>query len=127
MGLVPGLKTVMAQAAMGFQHHTSVRSAIRARQKLRVSLSDNPDASHILRPLELSYWGRLWMAAAWSETFEDFLTFRLDQVANLAVLPQLFVEEDGKTLADLRLRDTAPGQTVTAREHNATVTPDHQP
>ena len=98
-----------AQAAMGFQHHTSVRSAIRARQKLRVSLNDNPDASHILRPLELSYWGRLWMAAAWSETFEDFLTFRLDQVANLAVLPQLFVEEDGKTLADLRLRDTAPG------------------
>lgn len=89
-----------AEAALGFQHHGAVRAAIRARQKLRVALADDSFAERVLRPLELDYWGRLWTATAWCETEGDFLRFRLDRLRKLTVLPQLFVEEEGKTLAD---------------------------
>lgn len=93
-----------AQATLGFQHHAAIRSAIRARQKLRVVLETGDPAGLIIRPLHLEYWGRLWMVTAWSETDADFRTIRLDQVVQLFVLPQLFVEEEGKSLSDYRAR-----------------------
>lgn len=93
-----------AQATLGFQHHATIRSAIRARQKLRLTLEDGEGAGVIIRPLHLEYWGRLWMVTAWSETEGDFRTIRLDRITRLAVLPQLFVEEEGKTLSDFRAR-----------------------
>lgn len=96
-----------AQATLGFQHHATIRSAIRARQKLRLALEGDAAGGRIVRPLHLEYWGRLWMVTVWSETEADFATIRLDRVARLDVLPQLFVEEEGKTLADLRSRQSA--------------------
>ena len=91
-----------AQATLGFQHHVAVRSAIRSRQKLRLTLKDEPDTEQILRPLHLEYWGRLWIMTAWSETDAGFRTLGLDQICGLQVLPQLFVEEEGKSLSDYR-------------------------
>lgn len=91
-----------AQATLGFQHHAAVRAAIRARQKLRLSLEDGPATGVIVRPLHLEYWGRLWMMTAWSETDGDFRTIRLDRITQVNVLPQLFVEEEGKSLSDFR-------------------------
>jgi predicted DNA-binding transcriptional regulator YafY len=86
-----------ADAARGFAHMPQVRAAIRARQKLRVTL---PDATHDIRPLHLDYWGRVWTCIAWSETRGAFLRFPLDRIRSVAPLPGLFVDEPGKRLAD---------------------------
>ena len=90
-----------AEAAGGFAHMPRIRAAIRARQRLRISLRDEGKTQDI-RPLHLDYWGRIWTCVAWSDTEGDFLTFRIDRIADLTALPGLFVEEPGKSLADWR-------------------------
>ena len=90
-----------ADAARGFQHMPTLRAAIRARQKLEVTLDGDP---RIIRPLQLDYWGRVWTVTVWCETAADFATLRVDQITALKILPQLFVEEQGKTLIDFRAR-----------------------
>lgn len=91
-----------ADAARGFRHMPQLRAAIRARQKVRVQVRDDDGAlnDRVLRPLQLDYWGRVWTAVAWCETARDFKEFRVDRIETLAVLPQLFIEEEGKRLAD---------------------------
>ena len=93
-----------ADAARGFQHMPSLRRAIQARQKVRISLRNATGQVTIraIRPLHLEYWGRIWTITAWCELRSDFRTFRLDRIDELNVLPQLFLEEPGKTLADYR-------------------------
>jgi len=91
-----------ADAAKGFQFMPSLRSAIRSRQKVRLDYDDpkfeqNPQ---IVRPLKLDYWGRVWTATVWSDTQNAFTKLRVDKITKLDVLPQLFVEEEGKTLLD---------------------------
>ena len=91
-----------ADAAHGFVHMPPLRDAIRARQKLRIGYND-PDDRHslrVIRPLKLDYWGRVWTATAWCENANDFRLFRADRISTLEVLPELFVDEPGKTLAD---------------------------
>jgi predicted DNA-binding transcriptional regulator YafY len=80
----------------------AIRAAIRARQKLRIAYRDaEADVTdRVIRPLDLGYWGRLWTTTAWCETSGDFQLFRVDRIDRLVVLPQLFVDESGKTLAD---------------------------
>jgi len=80
----------------------SLRSAIRSRQKVRLTYDDPKSTStlHIIRPLKLDYWGRVWTVTVWSETTENFEVQRVDRITQLDVLPQLFVEEQGKTLQD---------------------------
>jgi len=88
-----------AEAAQGFRHMPAFRKAIRARQKLRVKL-DAEDRTHIVRPLHLDYWGRVWTCVVWDETDDTFATFRMDRVTDLTPLPGLFVDEAGKRLKD---------------------------
>lgn len=91
-----------ADAAKGFQHMPSIRSATRSRQKLRITYRDldNTVTERTIRPLQMDYWGRLWTATVWCETTGDFAELRVDRIEALQVLPQLFTEEPGKTLAD---------------------------
>ena len=91
-----------AEAARGFQHMPALRAAIRARQKLRiVYVNDAGTATErTIRPLQIEYWGRVWTATAWCELRTDFRVFRVDRITTLKVLPQLFVDEPGKALAD---------------------------
>jgi predicted DNA-binding transcriptional regulator YafY len=91
-----------ADAAKGFQHMPSIRSATRSRQKLRITYRDldNTVTERTIRPLQMDYWGRLWTATVWCETTGDFTELRVDRIETLQVLPQLFTEEPGKTLAD---------------------------
>ncbi|MEL7115102.1 MAG: YafY family protein [Pseudomonadota bacterium] len=91
-----------ADAAKGFQHMPAMRGAIRARQKLRITYRDLSEVvtERVVRPLELEYWGRVWTATCWCELREDFRVFRIDRIETLQTLPALFVDEDGKTLAD---------------------------
>lgn len=91
-----------ADAAAGFAHMPKIRAAIRSRQKLRLAyraLDDTP-SRRTVRPLQLEYWGRVWTLTAWCESREDFRVFRVDRIETLDILPELFVDEPGRTLAD---------------------------
>ncbi|PRX35323.1 HTH domain-containing protein [Meinhardsimonia xiamenensis] len=98
-----------ADAAPGFRHLPRLRAAIRSRQKLAIEhrALDGRDSARVIRPLELDYWGRVWTVTAWCETARDFRIFRADRILSVRALPALFVEEQGKTLADFRARREA--------------------
>ena len=100
--------TPFADAARGLSHMATLRGAIRGRQKLRIAYR-TPDGTltrRTIRPLKLESWGRVWTLAAWCEAREAFREFRLDLIEEAAALPELFVDEPGKTLADFAARDT---------------------
>jgi predicted DNA-binding transcriptional regulator YafY len=90
-----------ADAARGFQHMPAIRGAIRARQKLRVTYRNDQSelTDRVIRPLQLEYWGRVWTTTVWCELRADFRVLRVDRIQTLRVLPQLFIDEPGKTLA----------------------------
>jgi len=91
-----------ADAAHGFAHMPKIRAAIRARQKLAVDYTDlqGEQTLRTIRPLQLEYWGRVWTVTVWCEFSSDFRVLRVDRITALAVRPELFVEEQGKTLID---------------------------
>ncbi len=91
-----------ADAARGFRHMPALRAAIRARQKLALAYRDaeGRTSSRTIRPLQMEYWGRVWTLTAWDETRADFRSFRVDRIEDLRALPELFVDEPGKSLAD---------------------------
>ncbi len=89
-----------AEASRGFRHMPAIRAAIRARQKLRLLLPGDPQPRRVVRPLRLDYWGRVWTVTAWDETTAAFAVLRVDLLEEILVLPQLFVDEPGRTLAD---------------------------
>lgn len=86
-----------ADAARGFRHLPIMRQAIRSRQKLAIT---HDGMERTVRPLKLDYWGRLWTCVVWCETTNGFADLRIDQISALRVLPSLFVNETGKSLAD---------------------------
>lgn len=89
-------------AAAGFRFMPQIRKAIRARQKLKIEYSDDAGnrSTRVIRPLQMEYWGRVWTASCWCELRADFRLFRIDRICALTVLAELFVEEQGKSLAD---------------------------
>lgn len=91
-----------ADAAYGFAHVPPLRAAIRARQKLRIGYRDTegPPSSRVIRPLKLDYWGRIWTITTWCEHSDGFKVFRVDRITDLEVLPELFVDELGRSLDD---------------------------
>lgn len=91
-----------SDAARGFTHLPTLRSAIRARQKLRLRYAerDGTLVAATVRPLHIEYWGRIWTLTAWCDLQEAFRVFRVDLIEEAAALPELFSDEPGKTLAD---------------------------
>lgn len=91
-----------ADAARGFAHMPTLRAAIRAKQKLRLTYTskDARVTTRTIRPLHMEYWGRIWTLTSWCELREDFRVFRVDLIQTAEALPELFVDEPGKTLAD---------------------------
>ncbi|GFE65853.1 helix-turn-helix transcriptional regulator [Litoreibacter roseus] len=91
-----------ADAAGGFRYMPQIRQAIRARQKLQIAYAtpDGNRTERVIRPLQMEYWGRVWTTTTWCELRSDFRVFRIDRIRALSVLAELFVEEQGKSLAD---------------------------
>lgn len=87
------------QAGTALQHLATVRSAIKARQRLRVAL--NSGRIEDLRPLKLDYWGRVWILTGYGETSQSFVKMHVSAVKTVNVLPGLFVAEGGKGLEDI--------------------------
>ena len=91
-----------AETTQALRHLEPLRTAIRAKQKLRVTGTDG--VARDVRPLKLDYWGRVWTLGVWDETHGRFAKIRVDQMNDLSVLPGLFVEEPGKSLKDFLLQ-----------------------
>lgn len=91
-----------ADAANGFRFMPQIRHAIRARQKLQISYAKpgGPTEDRVIRPLQMEYWGRVWTTTCWCELRGDFRSFRIDRMRAVKPLAELFVEEQGKSLAD---------------------------
>ena len=91
-----------ADAMRGFGQMPTLRAAIRARQKLRLIYRSKGDriTTRTVRPLHMEYWGRVWTLTAWCELRNAFRVFRVDLIQNAEPLPEMFVDEPGKRLAD---------------------------
>jgi predicted DNA-binding transcriptional regulator YafY len=85
---------------------TLAREALVARRKLRLRYRDKGDAisERVVRPLGAFYWGRTWTLAAYCELRQDFRNFRVDRMADCALLADTFADEPGRTLADMMAR-----------------------
>ncbi|MCX7559454.1 YafY family protein [Sulfitobacter sp. F26204] len=94
--------TPFASPTRNLTHMPLLRSAIKARQKIRLTytFADGTVTSDTIRPLHMEYWGRVWTLTAWCEGQNDFRVFRLDLIESTEALADLFVDEPGKTLAD---------------------------
>ena len=95
-------ETPFADPTRTVSHLPLLRAALQARQKVRLTYTDPAGriTARTVRPLHIEYWGRLWSLVAWCELAGDFRSFRLDLIESLEALPELFVEEEGKRLAD---------------------------
>lgn len=91
-----------ADPTRNLTHMPLLRSAIKARQKVRLTYTSRDGAvtSRVIRPLHMEYWGRVWTLTSWCELREAFRVFRLDLIDSAEALPDLFVDEPGKALAD---------------------------
>lgn len=92
-----------ADPTRNLTHMPLLRSAIRARQKVRMTYTSRDGAvtGQVIRPLHMEYWGRVWTLTAWCEKRQGFRLFRLDLIDSAEALPDLFVDEPGKRLADV--------------------------
>ena len=96
-------------AASGFRFMPQLRTAIRTRQKLSITYAnaDGAPSERVIRPLQMEYWGRVWTVSAWCELRGDFRVFRADRIRALKPMAELFVEEQGKSLADFMAQQKA--------------------
>jgi predicted DNA-binding transcriptional regulator YafY len=92
--------TAQGKATRVFAHLPVLRAAVLARQKLRIGVAG--EETRVLRPLKVENWGRFWMLTAWCEDEKGFATYAINQIESAEALPELFVDEPGKTLADYR-------------------------
>lgn len=91
-----------ADAVRGFSQMPTLRAAIRAKQKLKITYHSKGDriTTRTIRPLHMEYWGRVWTLTAWCELRNDFRVFRVDLIQSAEALPEMFVDEPGKRLSD---------------------------
>ena len=98
-------------------HLRTLREAVQARRKLWLDYRDEggKPSERQVRPLGCFYWGKVWTLAAWCELRQDFRAFRMDRIRDAQMLEDVFRDEPGRTLADLRRRieaNCAEGRTI---------------
>lgn len=98
------IATPFADAARGFSHMGNLRNAIKTRQKLRLTCRapDGHQSISTVRPLRLESWGRIWTLLVWCDLNQSFRSFRTDLIEQATPLPELFIDEPGKTLSDYK-------------------------
>jgi predicted DNA-binding transcriptional regulator YafY len=61
---------------------------------------DGEKSSRSVRPLALAFFSGVWTLASWCELREDFRSFRIDRMSEVAVLEREFVPKRGQRLED---------------------------
>jgi len=92
---------------------SSLREAINTSHKVRISYTDGKGkvTKRILRPLALTFWGPTWLLGAWCEKRRAFRSFRVDRIIEHSVLPEVFLQTPGSSLADY-LRYVVAGEEI---------------
>ena len=74
-------------------------------------LGDDPSRAtqRCVRPLSLAFWAGVWTLTAWCESRDDFRTFRLDRIEELAHIDRSFTPKRGQRLEDFLKRARAGG------------------
>jgi predicted DNA-binding transcriptional regulator YafY len=85
----------------------ALRTALRQQRKITFRYQDlegrPPDRT--VRPLQLAFYGPVWLLAAWCELRNGFRVFRLDRMSDLIILDERFISETGKTSHDFLKQD----------------------
>ncbi len=94
------------EAQKAAPHLPVLRQAIADAERLDIAYRDLAGRSSCrrIRPLQLEYWGRVWMLTAWCENRGDFRAFRIDLMQEVTRTGEPFTTEAGKTLTDYRAR-----------------------
>ena len=81
---------------------TTLRRAIRARSRLKLTYEDLSGRQSVrtVRPLGLTAFESVWLLTAWCEHREDFRNFRVDRIVNFNSLGDSFKDEPGKRFGD---------------------------
>lgn len=89
-----------AEAARAAPHLGAVRRALRDHERLwlRLAPPQRPIAEHLVRPLHLEFWGKVWTLTAWDEEQADFNVFRLDLVQALEPRGGTFAPDPDKSV-----------------------------
>ncbi|WP_028958503.1 YafY family protein [Sulfitobacter sp. 20_GPM-1509m] len=92
----------LAQAQLGFKHMPTIRAAIRAGERLRITYHalDATTTTRTVRPLQIEYWGQVWTLSTWCELRQAFRAFRIDRITACVTTGQQFKPEPGKTIQD---------------------------
>lgn len=91
-----------ADTARGIALMPTLRAAIKARQKLRITYTGAQGSvtSRTIHPLHLAHEARVWTLIAWCELRAAHRVFRLDLVNTAEALPALFPDTPGRGLDD---------------------------
>jgi len=87
----------------------ALHAACKSRHTIRFSYTreDGEQSERSVRPLALAFWSGCWTLTSWCELRDDFRTFRLDRMDELAILERTFVQKRGQRLEDY-LKRTIP-------------------
>ena len=80
----------------------SLHGACKARHAITFDYTreDGEQSHRTVLPLALTFWSGVWTLTSWCELRDDFREFRLDRMAEVAVLERIFVPKKGQRLED---------------------------
>ena len=88
-----------AEGSTSFHLIPALRGAVRERRKVQLTEAEG-QATRVIWPLTLDFWGRLWTCVAWDERADSFAELRLDRVHRMTVLPENFPDLAGRRYED---------------------------
>jgi len=93
--------------AAGDAELPTIRQAIRAERKLRITYSDEKDnrSSRTIWPIALGFFERVRMVAAWCETRRDYRHFRTDRIRSLKMTDSRYPRRRLEMLREWRTKD----------------------
>lgn len=79
---------------------SDLRRHIREKRRIRIDYKDEAGkrTRRAIRPLGMVFFGPVWLLVAWCEKRDDFRTFRLDRIARLNSLDDIFPDDADKSL-----------------------------
>jgi len=111
-----------------------LRSAVRARHKLRFDYRDEHGAEtrRTVHPLMLCFYGTFWLLGGWCELRNDFRFFQLDRMREVQFLDESFPAQPGRTAEDLlrqQINNNTPDATLSAGHcyARASIVPPRRP
>ena len=120
-----------------------LREAFEARRVLTLDYDslENVRSQRRVRPLGVFFWDAVWTLAAWCELRNDFRSFRVDRIVDIAVLDERFrdrrerrwpicsaacaINELGQSMSATRIRVGPPSRLALAAR--SATAPPHRP